>query len=144
MHTQWVWSVLRSHFCVFPWQRSCKPYSASHHFPAFVLRSWPSTASPGSWNYSANDTSLNTDICVTKGTWTCHNICRQRTLRLREPQGSIFAPLMNICKLSVTVFERESNGMLCRTLWVVKMTCCLSTIFWWRSLRSWLDWIIVF
>lgn len=95
-HTMNV-QVLRPQFCVFPWQRSCKPHSASHHFPAFLLMSWPATASPGSRNYSANGISLNTDICVTKGIWTCHDKCRERTLRLGEPQGSIFAPLLNVC-----------------------------------------------
>lgn len=71
--------------------------SGSHHFPAFLLMSWPSTASPGSRNYSANGVSLNSDICVTKGMWTCQDNCRQRTLRRGEPQGSIFAPLLKVC-----------------------------------------------
>lgn len=119
-HTRWMCKCWDCGSVCFPDTEATIP-SGSHHFPAFLLMSWPSTASPGSRNSSANDVSLSSDICVTKGMWTCQDNCRQRTLRRGEPEGSILAPLLNVCqqisnrKLSVTVFKRRSNGMPCRT-----------------------------
>lgn len=121
---------------VFPWQRSVKPHSDSHHFPAFFFDV-----------LSINSiTRLNKLQCkwhLTKHWRLCKgnlelsgHMQTKNTATGRTPghdfRSSAERPCQQISnrKPSATVFERESKGMQCWTLWVVKMTRCLSTIFW--------------
>lgn len=107
--------------CVSPDKDATIP-SACHHF-LFLFSLFFFLSSPDSRNYSANGISLNSDICVTKGIWTCHDNCRQRTLRLGEPQGSIFAPRLNVC-----VSKSPTANFLWRSLKGRVMGCCVELL----------------
>lgn len=95
VYTRWMCKCLEHRSLCFPDKEGAKPTVPTIIFlPLF--RCLDSTAWPGSRNYSTNGFSPNTDICVTKGSWTCHDNCQRRTLTLGETQGSIFAPLLNV------------------------------------------------